>query len=238
MATKLKLTLGKIHWPLLVRSALLAFFWLFFPAWFFLLWAMYFYFSPYFQPWRIFFSFAAFLTLALFVPPLSGAWFYAVGIVIGAIFYLILGVKDLVLVNRQFAYQTLRLLLLTSALLLFFWWGQSSSLSFVWRLILLFAFLFALHYEYFSFIFEGNPLNIFAAALTAFLFFEAAWALVWLPIGFLNATAVALLTLFMLSDFIVHYLRGTLNRKITLTNFTVFIFSLLAIFLVSDWTIR
>lgn len=238
MATELKLTLGKIHWPLLVRSAFLAFFWLFSPAWVFLLCALYFYFSPYFQPWRIFFSFAVFLTLALFVPPLFGVWLYAAGIAIGVIFYLILGVKDLVLINRQFAYQTLRLLLFTSILLLFFWWGQSPSLLFVWRLLFLSAFLFALHYEYFSFFFEGNPSNSFAAALTAFLLFEAAWVLVWLPIGFLNATAVELLILFMLNDFILRHINGNLNRKITLTNFTVFIFSLLAIFLVSDWTIR
>lgn len=238
MATKLKSALEKIHWPLLVKSVLLTLFWWFSPAWAFLLCALYFYFSPYFQPWKVMCSFLIFLALAFLIPPLSGAFFYATGVAIGIVYYLILGVKDLLLINRQFAYQTLRLILITGVLLLFFWWGQSSSLQFVWRLFALFVALFVLHYEYFSFVLEKRSGNAFSAALTAFLLFQIAWVLAWLPMGFLNATAVELLALFMLNDFVLHHAKGNLSRKIVLANFTVFIFALLAIFLVSDWSVN
>jgi hypothetical protein len=237
MATKLRSTLEKIHWPLLGKSLFVAFLWLFAPYWAFFLAALYFYFRPYFQPKKVAFSFFVLLALVFLAPPFHGAFAYAVAFLIGAVFYLLLGVKDLLVINRQLAYQTLRLALLLGMLLLFFWWGQSSSLGFVWQLLALFVGFFLLYYEYFSFVFEGRGSYAPAASLVALILFELAWALAWLPMGFLNASAVMLLVIFMLNDFVLHHFKRNLTRRIILVNFTVFAFSLLAIFLFSDWTI-
>ncbi len=237
MATKLRSTLEKIHWPLLAKSVFVALLWLLAPYWVFFLCALYFYFRPNFQSGKVAISFLVLLSLAFLAPLLQGVFAYSVALVIGVAFYLVLGVKDLLVINRQLAYQVLRLILLMAILLLFFWWGQSSSSQFVWQLLALFAGFFLLYYEYFSFVFEGKGAHASTAALIALLLFELAWALAWLPMGFLNASATMLLVIFMLNDFILHHFKRNLTRKIILTNFTVFAFSLLAIFLFSDWTI-
>lgn len=224
--------------PLLVRSAIAALLWLYAPSWVFVLFAFYFYFNPFFQPWKILASFLVFLALTLLAPSFSGFWWYGEALLVGAAFYLILGVKDLVIVDRQAAYQILRTGLLLVIFTLFFWWGQSQDASFLWRLLLLFASLFFLYREYFSSVLEQESSRTFLAAFSTLFLFETAWILSWLPIGFLNATAITILAAFMLNDFILHHYKRNLSRKILLTNFTVFLFSLLIIFLFSDWSIR
>jgi len=239
MATKLRLISGKIHWPLLAKAGLLGLVWLFAPFWLFALVALYLYFSPYFQPLKLLRSLIVFLFICYMLPPFVLSFPYITAFFISCVFYLLLGVKDLVLINRQSAYQALRFFLISTIFVLFFWWGQSAEAIFVPRWLGLFVAAFMLYREYLWLVLEESSEKIaLGAILASVIIFELAWVLAWLPIGFLNATAVLLLAVFILDDFIMHHFKGDLDRQKLLSNFTVFVFSLLIIFALSDWTIK
>lgn len=240
MATELKSISGKIHWPLLAKGAFLGLLWFFTPLWLFLLSSLYFYFVPNFNSGRLSLSFLVALGLAYFAPPLHPPFSYAVAGGVAVFFYLLLGIKDLVLIHRQAAYQVMRFMLALVSFLLFFWWGQAPTAGFIWQWLGLFIVLYALYREFLSFalIEESHVKKVVSASLAALVLFEVSWALSWLPIGFLNTTAIAVLVIFLMDDFIVHHFKGDLERRKFLSNFTIFIFSLLVIFLLSEWSIQ
>lgn len=240
MATELKSISEKIHWPLLAKSVLLGLLWLFVPLWLFFLLAVYFYFVPNFNSLKLLRSFVMFLGILAISPIVSFPLLYVWAGVVVFFTYLLLGVKDLILIHRQIAYQVMRFLLALASFLLFFWWGQAPTANFVWQWFALFFVLYALYREFLSFVLLEEPREkmVVSAALSALLLFEVSWVLAWLPIGFLNATAIAVLTMFMVDDFTIHHFKGDLSSKKFLSNFTIFVFSLLIIFALSDWSIQ
>ena len=98
MAEKLKLILRPIPWSLLLKAAAFGVGWLILPFWVFVVLAALLYFLPVFQVLKLLFPFVLTLILAYLVPPSLWA-----GLFLSALFFFILGVKDLVLIDRAAA---------------------------------------------------------------------------------------------------------------------------------------
>lgn len=106
MAAKLKSISKQIHWSLLLRTAVFALSWFLLPFWLFLLVALYLYFVPFFNARKLFWPFFALMTLAYIEP--VGVVFL---VIFAAIFYYLLLIKDLLLIDRKSAYELLILVL-------------------------------------------------------------------------------------------------------------------------------
>jgi hypothetical protein len=102
MAEKLKSISRRIHWSLLVKAAAFGVAWFFFPFWFFLIIALYLYLIPLFQSRALFVPFAALLVLAYAQPP--GLLFAGA---LAILFYWLLLIKDLIVIDRRTAYEIL-----------------------------------------------------------------------------------------------------------------------------------
>ena len=110
MAEKLKSTLKRIHLSLprkslqglILKSAIFALAWLIAPWWLFFLVAFFCYFIPFFQSGKTSILFFCLLILTIVQIP---SFLFA--LVFGIIFYYILLVKDLLIINRRSAYEIL-----------------------------------------------------------------------------------------------------------------------------------
>ncbi len=107
MAEKLKSISRQIHWSSLLRAAVFSAAWLFLPFWAFVIVALYLYFVPWFGPGRLFVPFAALLILAYIEPAAPDAAGFWSAIVFGAVFYCILLVKDLLVLDRRAFYEAI-----------------------------------------------------------------------------------------------------------------------------------
>ncbi len=115
-------------WVVLLKALAIAAAWIVFPSWIFVATTIGFYFIPIFQPLSLLWP----LILALAFATTIGFGFSQTVFVV-AIFFLILGIKDLVFIDRRAAYQTLVLLMLfAGALMLFFGAPNTSRLSSAW----------------------------------------------------------------------------------------------------------
>jgi hypothetical protein len=111
MAAKLKSISRQIHWSLLGKATLFAVAWFVLPFWLFALVALYLYFFPLFNTWKLFWPFFALLILTYIEEPGTGVpgWIFLV--VFAALFYYLLLIKDLLLIDRKSAYELLILVL-------------------------------------------------------------------------------------------------------------------------------
>lgn len=110
MAEKLKSILKRIHWSLprksiwglILKAAIFAVAWLILPWWLFFLVALYCYFIPLFRSGKLLVPFFCLLVLTIAQSP---GFLFA--LVFGIIFYYILLIKDLLIINRKSAYELL-----------------------------------------------------------------------------------------------------------------------------------
>src|ERR1700722_12935955 len=100
MVEKLKSISKQIHWSLLARAALFALFWFFLPFWLFFLLALYLYFIPFFQERTLPVPFFILLLLTFIESP--GIFF---AVIFGLLFYYLLLIKNLVLIDRKSGYE-------------------------------------------------------------------------------------------------------------------------------------
>ncbi len=115
-------------WVVLLKALAIAASWVVFPSWMFVAVTIGFYFIPIFQPlsllWPLILALAFAVAIGFGLPQT---------VFVVAIFFLILGIKDLVFIDRRAAYQTLVLLMLfAAALILFFGAPNASRLSSAW----------------------------------------------------------------------------------------------------------
>src|SRR5882724_5769539 len=127
MAAKLKSITGRIHWFLLAKAAIFGFGWLVLPAWLFFALAAGLYFIPFFRPQKLLIPFLLVLGFALKAP----VNFWA-AIFLGCVFYCLLGIKDLVFIDRAAAYEVLVFLLAFLYIFAFFGvWNSWNSGGFL-----------------------------------------------------------------------------------------------------------
>jgi hypothetical protein len=106
MVAKLKSISRQIHWSLLGKAATFALAWFIFPYWLFLIIALYLYFVPLFQVDKLAAPFLGLLILT-FIEPAS---LFSLVLFI-ALFYFLLLIKDLLVIDRKSAYEMLVLVI-------------------------------------------------------------------------------------------------------------------------------
>lgn len=101
---------------------------------------------------------------------------------------------------------------------------------------LAFAFLFKEALDFLPDEFPKKKKSLFVWG-TSFLIMEFAVMVSFLPIGFLNSSALIVLIAFILEDLIFYHIKGNLNRQVVLNNLTILIVALIFIFATSKWSL-
>jgi len=237
MAEKLKSISKRIHWYLLLKAAAFALAWLWFPWWLFAVVALVIYFTPFFQPERFAFPFFVLLILSYVQAP---GWFFAV--IFGLMFYFLLLIKELLLVERRSAYELL-VFLLSFLLLRDFYLRFNQGVAGTAPLFaLLVAALVALLLRNYIRAFEGGEerhpgLRRVSVGFSFLLFWQILMIGLFLPVDFIYQTAIVFLPIVLVVDLLPERLAGSLDRTKILTSATV-IFALLVIVITSArWTL-
>lgn len=205
--------------------------------------ALYFYFRSFFNIHQYLASFLILLVASLLVANLSsvvGRWSLVVGLFLALLFFLLLGIKNLIFIRREPLYYLLNSLLFLTVFIYFF-----SSNNFdqpFWFLIKSLAIFSATFFLFKEFLTVSVPvplgsqkMNLMAVG-SAFLSLQFLWVIAFLPFRSLNTASLALLVALILEDFIVHHLSGTINRRIVLRNITMFLILAMIIFGASKWS--
>jgi hypothetical protein len=219
MAEKLRSISKRIHWSLLLRAAVFGVAWFLLPFWLFFFVALYLYFVPLFQAGKLAMPFFVLLILTYIQAP--DPLFI---IVFGAIFYLLLLIKDLLLIDRRSAYELL-VLMLTFLFLRNFYMAfpQGINGAALWYALLIAVFSALLIRSFVrSFRNEQTPHASERLALwLAFLFiWQMAIVGLFLPLDFVYQTIIVFLAVILAVDLIPDYLAGALARTKTLTTVT------------------
>lgn len=214
---------GKAAWPLGFTSPLLIFF----------VAAFYFYMVPLFRPGSLGVPFAMFLGLALLLP---GGILSALAL--GAIFALLLGIKDLLFVDRETAYEILVFAVLFLTALIFYSTGTSAPVG-----IALLAPVFP-GLIYFLLVrvmpWRDPPRTLHhptASLLGAFLAGEAALVLALLPLDYLYQAGMLFMLMVLLIFLDVRHKEGTLTSRVVLSAFLPFALAAGLILILNNWRI-
>ncbi len=188
--------------------------------------------------------------LILVLTAISALFFFAsnfylvilICLAFGFLFYLLLGVTDLIFKNRQAVYLFFNTCLFLAVFLLFF--GADKSKHFLLINALLFLVIFLLFKECFDFLRSVNHNSLFIihnslfiALVFSFLGLELFWAINLLPIGFINSAILLALFVFLTRDFTLIYFSGRLNRRFFVNHLLIFVILVIFIFTNSKWSI-
>lgn len=211
--------------------------------------ASYFYFQRAFNGRRFLSSFLvltaiSFLAVSHIRTGASSLKLVLLSIFSGILFFLLLGIKNLILLHRQSLYYFLNGFLMLMILGLFF--DTFASSFFVIRYLALGLAIFLLFREFLVFNFDDSldlpnfpalARKNFISSIFSFLALQLLWGIALLPIGWLNSASLGLLFVLILEDFMIHNWNGTMTRHIILRNLTILIFLGLVIFGTSKWTL-
>ncbi len=242
MAEKLKLISGRIHWSLVAKAIGIGLGWYVLPFWLFLVLAAYFYLRPLFRPFQFVFPFLVFIVIispAFFDKSLWLAGLIAVGT------FLVLGTKNLVLVERKSSYQIFILILLSLAFLAFFsdfqrWNGLGVVLgSFLVSLVFFLLVRNLIKYE--DSVLTEVSFDIWkvtaVAGLAAFLIWQALWVFLFMPFNYLSQAAALLVFSFSLIEILLAYLREDLTPRKILAHFSVFFVFMVLVLTGNKWSL-
>lgn len=221
MAEKLKSILGPIPWSLLLKAAVFGAGWFILPFWAFVILAALLYFFPLFQASKLLLPFLLALILAYLVPPSLWAALF-----LSALFFFILGVKDLVLTDRDTAFRFLLYILLFIAF--FYSFSQFdyglAPASFFWFFVLsmLFTLLLANFFHYSGLGADKRRFKNTVLAILGLLLFEFSVAVLFLPLNFLLATILIFALAVILFELAADYFSGRLTTPRILSYGTIF----------------
>ncbi len=234
MAETLKSISRQIHWSSLLRAVIFAFAWLIVPFWFFALIALYLYFVPVPGSKTVAWPFLILLILMFFEP--AG---FAFALLFGATFFYILLIKELVLIDRESAYEVAVLFLAFLACRdLYLHEGGAiniGSLTFAFFAALLIGRLLA------SFIkfgtapqldteptLERRHVRRTAVWISTLIAWQMLIVGLFLPVDFVYQAVAAFLGIALLFDLVPQYLVGKLSSEKTLITASI-IFALFVI---------
>ena len=186
--------------------------WLFLPFWLFLCVAAYLYFVPLFQP----LIFSVPLAVLLF---LTASWphYLFAAVLLGAAFFLMLGIKDLVLLERRQSYEALVFLLLFLFCFRFFAWFPNWSGQFIFVTpFILAAVFFILVSSFISYERgltaleqpSGNRRDVALVGVSALLLWQYAQVVLFLPFNSHLQAALSFLAAAFLFEVLICYRRG------------------------------
>jgi hypothetical protein len=236
MAIKLKSALPSLHLPLAFKAGIFAVFLALvklsgFSLWVlpvFLIFALFFYFKPLFQTMVFIMPFGIFLIIILlFMNQIPAAYIWPAAAVGGALFYILIGVKNFIFIDRQRVYYIFNLVLFYLAFLMLFWFPKEPF--FIIKLILIFilsAFLFGQILKY------RRPV---VNSVLAFLLTQLVLAISFLPIGFFQSANLALLLTWAMSDLALAYFKKELSGSAVLRKAALFAILAVLILAASKW---
>lgn len=210
---------------LFLRSIAVALAWLIFPRWVFMFLVLYFYFVPTFRAFALMIPFILFLFSSFIFPAgvLSSAF-------LGLLFFLIIGTKEFLFIEREEAYKGMIFLFLFVSFLGTFhvvaWW----ELSWLWLWILVaVGFLIvefdALRHGYHA----GNIEQSLAArrmriafVCIAFFIWQGGIVVSFLPINFFYQTILLFISVVALTETAIDYARDELSQRRLFMYFAVF----------------
>lgn len=156
---------------------------------------------------------------------------------LGTLFFLILGIKNLILVNRFASRQLVAFLLLFLVFLSFFsqfenW--QAWPISFWWLGIVLVVFCLIKE----SADYRPEPprrQKFLVAGLGSLFIWQIGLVALFLPLNYFYQTALLFLSAVFLIDVLLDYLNSRLHRRKILTNFSIFLVLLGIIMASAKW---
>jgi hypothetical protein len=233
MVVKLKSTLKQIHWSLAAKTGIFGLGLIYLPYWIFVALALALYFYPPFHSGKFLFPFAVAIFFSLSMPKE-----YPIAILMSAIFLLILGIKDLVIVNRIRSYGFMVSLIAIFACWWFFYiFGNGGAIASVQSLALaVIAFLLVKGFIDYSY-FDSNSneskskyRSYTIVLLGSLVISELSGVLTLIPLSFHYQSVFLATASIVLFWIIIDYLEYRLTRKKILAGFSV-VFSLLGIML-------
>lgn len=226
MVAKLRSITRQIHWSLLIRSVAFAVGWFYLPFWLFFLVALYCYFVPFSEAGKLAVPFFALLVVCL----LSGPGVF-MAVILGALFYYLLLIKDLLVIDRKSAQALLTMalsfLLFREFYISFTKGPQGAALFAAFFISVVFALLLDSLVQA-----HADPLpdrNLRrAAGLAAFLVIaQCLIAGLFLPLDFIYQSIVVFLLGAILIDLVPEYFFGNLSlskvRATAVVTFSLFV---------------
>lgn len=232
MAGKLKSIIKGIHWSLAFKALIVAASWILLPEWMAWVLGVVFYFSSLYRARWMGLPFVSVFLVAHFLG--QGE---LVGLGLGIILFIILGLKELIFIDRRFASTVMVFGILAMAGLLLY--GGLDAWS-AWMPVkkLLFAGLFyALSQRYLLIVEEPHPKHPLALGIMSFLLWEIAIAVGFLPLDFIYQAAIAIMCAFIFFEWFRSYIEEQLRiNKILLYISFLFILTTL-IFSAAKWSL-
>ncbi len=217
---------------LLIKACIFSIGWLVFPFWAFLIISLYFYLVPLFQPFKLFVPFILTLLAAAILP--YGFWF---AVLLGILFFLLFGIKNLILVNRFDNHQLIVFLILFLMFFGFFWhfenWQRWTVSLISFGIGFFFFFLFKELASYSQGSSESK--KIIVSVLGSFLLWQAAMVILFLPLNYFYQTALLFLSSVILTDILLEYLGGVIGRRKILADFSIFFVIAVVILTSANW---
>jgi hypothetical protein len=232
MVEKLRSTSKRIHWFLVLRALIFGLAWAWFPFWLFIPVALYLYFVPLFQARKLLGPFVVLLLLTYLQAP--GILFAAI---FAALFYVLLLIKDLLLIDRRSTYELLALTLSFFMLRAFYAMSHDGvAVVSVWYAFLVAAVLTLLMRSFLRFFREEFPHDeraLMAATWLSFLLFvQLIIAGLFLPLDFIYQAVLVFIPAILLMDLVPAHFFGDLTRTKLLTTASA-VFVLFAVVLSS-----
>ncbi len=165
----------------------------------------------------------------------GGSFAPLASIVFGALFFLLIGIKEFVFLHRAAIFNFLSGALYFFIGTTFFVVDRDNATPFFAYFIITFIALHALIRESVDFFMEDAPRSKkrLLVAGSAVLIMEFLSIITLLPIGFLSSAALIILMVFVLEDLVYYHLRGMLNRQIIINNVAILALSIILIFATS-----
>ena len=156
------------------------------------------------------------------------------------LFFVILGLKDLILIKRRNWYLFLNFSLFYLVFLNFFLIDKSSL--FVGKWLLFLVLIFGLSRELLMVLIAPAEENktkrtrlLVASAVMTMIVGQLIWLVSWLPISFLSSANFMILIIFLFSDLSLHHFWGKLRKRIIFKDLLLFLILSLVILLSSSW---
>ncbi len=230
MAGKLRSISNQIHWSLAAKAAAFAVAWFFLPYWLFFIFGVLLYFVPTDQAGS---AAGPFLAILVLTASVERSLFFLVSF--GILFYIVLAVKQLLIVDRRFAYEA-AVLFITFLLLQTFYIKVGSGLHApsLFGAFLIAAIFGVLMGSFLSCFDQGAPdrkgLRRSIACLSALILWQILIAGLFLPLDFTYQSVVVFLVAALMTDLLPEYFFRSLSRKKVLTALSA-IFAFLALVL-------
>jgi hypothetical protein len=232
MEEKLKSISKRIHWSLVLKAAIFAAAWFALPFWLFLLVALYLYFIPFTGSAKVALPFLVLLLISAFEGSNIGF-----ALIFGILFYYMLSIKDLFIIDRKSVYEILVLVLSYLLFRIFFMktGGDFGGAS------LFYGFLVAGVFSMMVSSFISNFSDAFGDTrsfrrMIGWMIFILMWQLLivglFLPLDFVYQSGIVFIISMIFIDLVPSYILGQLSRIKTLVTSST-IFALLTIIVAS-----